>query len=38
MGQFKSLKQIFCTFGGQFDVEAQSQNLRPKDDQYTAQA
>ena len=25
MGQFKNLKQIFCKFEGQFDLESQGQ-------------
>ena len=25
IGQFKSLKQIFCKFEGQFDIEGQGQ-------------
>ena len=38
MGQFKSLKQIFCKFKGQFDQGHQfGKNLRPSDYQYTAQ-
>ena len=27
MGQFKSLKQIFCKFVGQFDLDGQGQQF-----------
>ena len=45
MGQFKNLKQTFCKFEGQFDLEGQGQghkfleifSPRPLDDQYTAE-
>ena len=41
IGSFKSLKQIFCKFVGQSDLEGQGQghkfynSPRPLDDQYT---
>ena len=39
MGQFKSLKLIFCKFKGQFELGGQGQgNHFVLDDQYTAQA
>ena len=28
IGQFKSLKQIFCKFEGQFDLEGQGDGLK----------
>ena len=43
IGQFTSLKQIFCKFKCRFDIEGQGQGhkflkyARPSDDQYTAQ-
>ena len=43
IGQFKSLKQIFCKFEGQFDLEVTVKvtsfynSLRPFDDEYKAQ-
>ena len=44
IGQLKSLKQIFCKFVGQFDIESQGHKFlifynspRPLDDQYTDQ-
>ena len=41
IAQFKSSKQIFCKFAGQFDLKGQGQQFlewsKPLDDQYTAQ-
>ena len=43
MGQFESLKLIFCKFKSQFERQGQGHqfflnNQRSSDDQYTAQA
>ena len=43
IGQFKSLKQIFCKFEGQFDLQGQGHDQKflnspkPLDEQYTVQ-